>query len=185
MTILLVTEIWGRTSHVEAMADALRSVGNSVLIVDPYDGTDPGFVNEDEAYAEYLAACGHEEYARRVVQGLCEVEGPVSLLGFSAGAGAVWAAVTEVTGEALSAFCFYGSSIRTMHDRTPRVPTYLVFPNYEKHFDVDEVIVQLQGKDRTQCFKADGGHGFMNPMSENYSENLHKLWFDWILEKLS
>lgn len=185
MTIILVTEIWGRTRHVEAMADALRDAGNAVSIVDPYDGTDQGFLDEDKAYAEYLAVCGHKEYASRVVRALTESVGPVCLIGFSAGAGAVWSAVTEVDDKLLHvAFCFYGSSIRTMLERTPNVPTYLVFPNNEKHFDVDEVILRLQKKNLTQCHKADGGHGFMNPMSENYSEKVHELWFDWMLEKI-
>lgn len=185
MTIILVTEIWGKTSHVELMADALRRVASTVLIVDPYDGTDPGFLTEDEAYTEYLAVCGHSEYASRVARELAKAVEPVYLVGFSAGAGAVWSTVTGVNDSALkAAFCFYGSSIRTTLDRTPSVPTYLIFPNHEKHFDVDEVIMGLQKGDMTHCHQADCGHGFMNPMSENYSKRAHDLWFDWMLEKI-
>lgn len=184
MNILLVTEIWGRTPYLESLATALRSTAAIVSVVDPYCGVDPHFSSEDEAYAHYLAECGHDEFARRVAHAVATASEPIFLVGFSAGAGAVWQVVTKGENDVVKrAACFYGSSIRTMSERTPTVQTDLIFSCFEPHFAVDEVMMSMQGKAMVHCHKADHGHGFMNPLSKNYSEKGYAQWLAWIRDK--
>ncbi|BCS87966.1 dienelactone hydrolase family protein [Pseudodesulfovibrio sediminis] len=186
MQILLATEIWGRTSHVDEMVRVLERCSHTVTVIDPYAGSDPAFVSEEEAYSRYQEVCGHGEYARRVAQALERAAGPVCLVGFSAGAGAVWSAVTEAkVGPAVGAIGFYGSSIRTMMQRIPHIPVTLIFPCHEAHFDVGGVVEVLQDLPETACHVVPYGHGFMNPLSDNYSAKGHALWTRWLLEQIA
>ena len=185
MHILIATEIWGRTPHVDALAQTLRKGRHDSLIVDPYDGLDPAFGSEDEAYAAYIEHCGHAAYARRVSQALHGLDGPVVLIGFSAGAGAVWATVCmDTPAPVVQAACFYGSAIRTMADKVPAVPVDLIFPAHESHFDVGELAARLQTKPHVTCHMTSEGHGFMNPLSAYHSADATSHWTRWLTETI-
>jgi dienelactone hydrolase len=179
--IILATEIWGRTPHTDTLADLLRPHADRVTVADPYDGCDPHFSSEEQAYAAYLDHGGLTPYARRVKALAKQAAPPVLLIGFSAGAGAAWAVVCTKDLPILRAVCFYGSAIRTMTDRIPRSPVDLIFPNHEPHFDVDELAATIQARPLTTCHRADAGHGFMNPLSENHDETASRYWTDWLL----
>ena len=186
MQVILVTEIWGHTPHVVLMADTIGRIVNRVKIVDPYDGTDQKFKNEEKAYTSFIKQCGHDEYVRRVTHAVSEAKEPVYLVGFSAGAGAVWASVCKGTGHTVQgALCFYGSSIRTMIDTVPTVPVELIFPEHEKHFNVQSVVQALHEKPMTQCHIVPHGHGFMNPLSDNYDQKASDQWLHWIQERIT
>ncbi|MCJ2165626.1 MULTISPECIES: dienelactone hydrolase family protein [unclassified Pseudodesulfovibrio] len=185
MEIILATEIWGRTAHVDSLAETLRPLAYRVNVIDPYDGRDPHFSNENEAYAAYLDQCGHAEYARRVTARLNRAEYPVFLVGFSAGAGAVWAAACQKPSPAIRACCFYGSAIRDMADLTPHAPVDLIFPNREPHFDVTELIRTLETKPLVLCHQAEAGHGFMNPLSAHHDKTVCRFWTNWLTEKIA
>lgn len=185
MLIILVTEIWGRTPHVDLMAETLGRISNVVEVVDPYNGTDQQFANEEEAYSSFITRCGHDEYARRVSHVVSRATEPVFLVGFSAGAGAVWATACEkATPNVQSAICFYGSSIRTMLDAVPSVPVEIISPEHEPHFDVQGMLHTLRDKPMTQCHTVPYGHGFMNPLSANYNNEGYTFWLKWIQNHL-
>lgn len=181
MEIILATEIWGRTPHTDTLADLLRPHTDRVTVADPFDGRDPRFVSEEQAYAAYLDHGGLAPYARRVTDLAREVASPVLLIGFSAGAGAAWAAACTKGVPILRACCFYGSAIRTMADRAPRAPVDLIFPDHEPHFDVDALADALKARPLASCHRADAGHGFMNPLSANYDETASRRWTDWLV----
>ncbi len=186
MHVILVTEIWGHTKYVNKMADAFLCNASSVSVVDPYNGTDPGFVNEEEAYSCYLSECGHSEYAKRVSLALSRATAPVCLVGFSAGAGAVWSAVCKKeVDRAQGAICFYGSSIRTMTELVPSIPVDLVFSEHEPNFEVTQVVQALQKHPLTDCHLTPYGHGFMNPLSANYNSNAYQQWLTWIQDRVA
>ncbi|MFK4765930.1 dienelactone hydrolase family protein [Desulfobaculum sp. SPO524] len=186
MQILLATEIWGRTPHVDMMADTFRRVAASVTVVDPYGGADQGFVSEGEAYARYVETGGLEAYTNRVRDMLATLHGPVALVGFSAGAGAVWAVSRETPPVPLLAvLCFYGSAIRTMMDTPPQVPTDAIFPAHEPHYCVDDVICVLNRAPHVHCHTTPHGHGFMNPLSVNYAPSAAAKWLVWAQTRLT
>jgi dienelactone hydrolase len=179
--IILATEIWGRTPYTDALADLLRPHADRVTVADPFDGRDPRFASEEQAYAAYLDHGGLEPYAKRVTALAREASHRVLLIGFSAGAGAAWAAACTQGVPILHACCFYGSAIRTMADRAPLSPVDLIFPDHEPHFDVDELAATLQTTPLTTCHRAEAGHGFMNPLSANYDETASRHWTDWLV----
>ena len=181
MEIILATEIWGRTPHIDALSARLRPHARRVTVADPFDGHDPRFSSEEEAHAAYLDRGGLEPYARRIKALVAATAPPVLLMGFSAGAGAVWVAACTEDTPIIHACCFYGSPIRTMADRTPRVPIDLIFPDHEPHFDVDELANTLTAKPLVTCHRANAGHGFMNPLSANHDETASRHWTDWLV----
>ncbi|QGY40561.1 dienelactone hydrolase [Pseudodesulfovibrio cashew] len=184
MRIMLVTEIWGRTPHVERLAAGLGHAANRVSIIDPYGGYDPAFPSEEAAYDTFIGRCGHAAYAERVSEALAEADSPVCLVGFSAGAGAVWAAVCgDNAGRACGAIGVYGSAIRSMTDLDPKVPIELIFPEIEPHFDVAALVRSLRGKPNVSCRTVPQGHGFMNPLSVNYDEAACEQWAAWIAQR--
>jgi dienelactone hydrolase len=185
LEIILATEIWGRTAHVDNLAETLRPLVRKVNVIDPFDGIDPQFSEEKEAYATYIDQCGHAKYARRVSSLLNRATHPVFLVGFSAGAGAAWAAVCQKASPAIRACCFYGSAIRDMADLTPHAPVDLIFPNRETHFDVTELIRTLKGKPLVQCHQAEAGHGFMNPLSALHDKAASRFWTNWLTERIT
>lgn len=185
MHIIFVTEIWGKTPHVDSMVSFYQETAESVTVVDPYDGTDPAFTSEEEAYQKYSAVCGHEAYAKRVVEAVKQAQEPVYLVGFSAGAGAVWSACcAELSEHIHGALCFYGSSIRTMTDSTPKVPVELIFSDNEESFDVESVARKLQDYPLAQCYITPFAHGFMNPLSANFHQEAYNFWLTWIRDQL-
>lgn len=186
MHVILATEIWGRTPHVDSMAARIEPFVDGVSIIDPYDGADPEFLNESDAHENFLKICGHRQYAESVRQTLLEkTTAPAFLIGFSAGAGAVWAAATEKNfGLAKGAICFYGSAIRNMTGRQPSIPVELIFPEHEPHFDVRNVIKALEHTPRVTCRTTPQEHGFMNPLSPNYDAQAYEYWMDWIKKRL-
>jgi len=185
MHIIFATEIWGKTPHVDLMASKFEDIASNITIIDPYDGSDPAFGSEEDAYARYTADCGHSQYGQRVLDALQLATEPTCLVGFSAGAGAVWSAVcAENVGAAKGAVCFYGSPIRNMMDYSPKVPVDLVFSENEPHFDVETVARTLQDIPLAQSYITPFEHGFMNPLSKNYHEEAYHFWLQWIKDQV-
>lgn len=186
MHLLIATDIWGRTAHVDNWAAELGGHASGVTIVDPYDGADPGFGHRDAAFDGYMAACGHDGYAERVSRALSVLRDPAFLVGFSAGAGAVWnACVSGHAGRAREAVCFYGSHIRTMAHLPPAIPVALVFPIFETGFDVADLVVRLSELPLTTCRIEPQGHGFMNPLSDEYDAEACAAWTSRLADRLT
>lgn len=185
MHIILATEIWGRTPHMNALAERLRPCAAAVVVVDPYDGADPDFGSEQDAYAAYCKQCGHEAFAARVAQALERVGGDTVMVGFSAGATAVWSVLCAAAGTVRGGVGFYGSGIRTMLDKTPTVPVELVFPAHEEHFEVGAVVDSLSAWPTVHCHMVPQGHGFMNPLSANFDPSAHEAWTAWLLRRVA
>ncbi|HBW14891.1 MAG TPA: dienelactone hydrolase [Desulfovibrio sp.] len=185
MHIILATEIWGHTPHVDTLAERLRSCASDVVVIDPYDGTDPDFGCEQDAYAAYCRQCGHEAFAARVEQALVRAGGDTVLVGFSAGATAVWSVLCAAECEARGGVGFYGSGIRTLLDRIPRAPVELVFPAYEEHFDVGTVVDSLAAQPDVRCHVVPQGHGFMNPLAAHFDPSAHEAWTAWLVRRMA
>lgn len=186
MHIIIATEIWGKTPHVDAMVASFEEIASKVTVVDPYDGADPAFASEEAAHACYKEQCGDAVYAQRVAKTIAEAAEPVCLLGFSAGAGAVWTAASNSSVDTVkAAVCFYSSSIHTMTDYVPKVPVEFVFAKEEPHYDVENVARSLQDIKNVQCYITPFEHGFLNPASAQYDSEVYFFWLQWIKDQLA
>ncbi len=165
-SIIVATDIFGHTPELVSIANALP---HDAVIVDPYGGRNMNFVDEHQAYSAFSETVGLDQYSAQLRERIEQTENPVSVLGFSVGASAIWQASEGITTEQIiSAHLFYSSQIRHLLEILPNIPITLVFPAAEQHFAVPDVIEKLQGKPNVSIHQADALHGFMNQLSNNF-----------------
>ena len=171
--VVIVTDIFGRTSMVDRMADCLKKQLVEVVVLDPYGGIKNDFVDETVAYAEFISLCGHDPYAALVQQKIADLKGPLLLIGFSAGATAIWRCLDGAIARKIQHFVgFYPGQIRNHLCLIPLCPSTLIFPSEEKHFSVGEVMEALKRKEKVHCHQVSALHGFMNDLSPQYSKDV-------------
>lgn len=173
MNIVIVSDIFGVSAHLEEFKRALSVAGSSCRILDPYGGQPQLFSDEPSAYEAFISSCGHELYRDYVCDAINMSKDRVCLLGFSAGASAAWSALDKLSNPEIveQLIGFYPSQIRNQLDLTPSSKSLFIFPGAEPHFDLDEVISVLSKKPKVKCIKTDLIHGFMNPSSKSYALN--------------
>lgn len=167
MKRLIVTDIFGRTKALEQLAAELA--GN-VEIIDPYNSKDMGFKNEAEAYAYFTAEVGLELYSKQLFNRLKVISDPVSLIGFSVGASAIWLISHYNQFQVRAAQCFYGSQIRHHTNITPVFPIQMILPATEENFSISQLMTALGRKQNVEINHVSYLHGFMNRHSENFNE---------------
>lgn len=178
MKTIIVSDIFGRTPHLEELA---KSLSSDCTILDPYSGQLLEFESESEAYGHYSTVCGLNTYTDLVQDALLECEENAIVIGFSAGASAVWNVLeshgAQIIGKAI---CFYGSRIRDRIDLKPVCETLLVFPEKEKHFSVSALSRFLARTPGVQCIDTEFHHGFMNKLSGNFDETGYWKYLEWL-----
>lgn len=179
MTLLIIPDIFGPTPALDRLARDVETAladlprWSPVEILDTY-GNGRWFDNEAEAYAYFTEHLGIPAYADTLNRHLAATPGPCNLLGFSAGASAVWHLAGSCPPyDVCCALCFYGSQIRHEAHLVPEFPIHLVFPESEPHFNVDSLMAAMTEKPRVTWEKAPGQHGFMNRLSQNYNGALY------------
>jgi dienelactone hydrolase len=183
--LLIATDIFGRSVHLSALAQSLAGRFEEVHILDPYAGADRRFPDEATAYRAFIDEGGLDSYTRGAEQQIASLSGPLHLLGFSAGASALWIASSRIPYlQVRKAWLFYSAQIRNHLACQPRCPVHLVFPRTEEHFEVDIVMRELNGKPDLTLEKTRYLHGFMNPLSSNFSSKGLLEYQKRILEEL-
>lgn len=179
--VLVLSDIFGLCAGLERLLADLRQAGADVQHVDPYQGKHQQFVDEAEAYAAYIAQCGHDAYAAIATKALQSSVQPYnSAIGFSAGATALWRALSPVEPDFVrQAILFYPGQIHQHLALKPQVPTQIIFGHSEPHFAVADICQQLQ-QQGVSAINTPYGHGFMNPASKafnkvGYQQQLHQL----------
>ncbi|WP_088328356.1 dienelactone hydrolase family protein [Lacimicrobium sp. SS2-24] len=167
MNTIIVTDIFGKTSALEELANAICK---NYLIVDPYDGQKMAFQTENDAYQFFTSNTGLEKYTKHLSKLLTQLESDVNLVGFSVGASAIWnLSNSPASASVKQATCFYGSQIRNNREVVPLFPITLIFPQTEEHFSVSELIADLSHTQRTKIKQVSYLHGFMNKLSDNFN----------------
>ena len=184
MNTLIVTDIFGKTEYIQHFADSLPG---EVLILDPYDGKNMGFINETQAYEYFNKNIGLQEYTECLKSYLSITQDSVYLIGFSVGATAIWNAsfLVDHCSSVVGASCFYGSKIRLSTHVIPVFPITLIWPQSEDSFSIAALIQALSGKQNVQQQQSDYLHGFMNKLSDNYNETAAALYYESIQSILS
>lgn len=170
MIRVVVSDIFGLTPALEDFA----SVVGAEVILDPYNGKCMDFDDEQQAYAYFVAHSGIAQYCADIKAALACQHQDMMLIGFSAGASALWEYIGTVNNPRVQgALLFYGGQIRSRPQLQPHCPTSLVFASHERHFDVAALITPLAGKQGVVIHKSQGLHGFMNALSDNYNASLY------------
>lgn len=185
MLIILATDIFGLTSHVQEFVAHLRERGHVPVSISPFS-LSLSFTDEAEAYAAFLQTGGVEAYTGKILAGLQAAAEPLICIGFSAGAAALWKALAHSeAGRARLAIIFYGAQIRDAAQLQPLCETLLVFPAEEPHFSVAGLVSRLQGRPGVCCTQVPWLHGYMNRLSRNFDPAGYRrtlAWLDGLLD---
>lgn len=167
MHYIIVSDIFGRN---ESLLNLASELSETVEIVDPYHGEIMQFQSESDAYAHFTQEIGVDKYSEILLIRLKACTAPVTLIGFSVGASAIWRISERRDLEHVrSALCFYGSQIRHYENVLPKFPVKLIFPKNESHFSVPELVGKLSTIKNVTVKRVEYSHGFMNQHSVHYS----------------
>jgi dienelactone hydrolase len=184
--VLVLTDIFGLCAGLERLLADLRQAGAVFQVIDPYQEKRQQFADEAQAYAAYIAQCGHDAYAAITTQAVQSSVQPYDIaLGFSAGATALWRALATCDSTKVKqAQLFYPGQIHQHIELIPKVPLQLVFGHSEPHFDVAAVCAQLQAKPGVSAQHTHFEHGFMNPASHAFNEQGYQHYARLIVRAL-
>ena len=185
MQILIASDIFGRTTALETLAEQLAPCPGRCFLVDPYKGAFRHFSGQPEAYATFQGEVGLGGYIQSVRNAIDQAAQPLTLIGFSVGASAIWALSGGASlPSGTRAFCFYGSQIRHYTAVIPRIEIELYLPELEPHFDVDDLIRELSGREGVVCHRTTYRHGFMNPLSANFDSTAYTAYLQMLKAKI-
>lgn len=178
MHSIVASDIFGRTT---ALDNLCKHIGGTVEIVDPYGGESMGFTREKDAYDYFTSRAGISDYSETLRSALNRALSPVTLVGFSVGASAIWKISGLLDRETTKrAVCFYGSQIRHYLDIEPSVKLDLILPSHETSFCIAGLAKQLSNKKNLVLHNTPYLHGFMNTLSNNYCDDGYQTYVNWL-----
>lgn len=179
--VIFVADIFGKNQHLETLINDCSI--NEADIIDVYQGESRLFANEEEAYDAFLQQGGLESYTLLLKQYLEQQTQPVKLIGFSAGASAIWQLLSQdsdVNDKIINPICFYPGQIRYFTDIQPAMNTHVIFPGFEAHFNLDPIIDELRGRENLSMINTDLEHGFMNKQKTIFNQEAYDHFCQFI-----
>ena len=172
MKTIIASDIYGRTPAVATLA---RQLDRQAVVLSPWDGVGCPFATEQEAHRAFVAGEGVAGYAARVTAA-AGVE-PVFLVGFSAGATAVWLHTAGAGCHPDSrAVLFYGSRIRNHLGLRPRCRVQAIFAEVEAACDPKDIASKIASGTVIVHIEPRATHGFMNPLSPGYGADFARKY---------
>lgn len=193
MRLLVCSDIFGVTN---ALYEQVSQITDDYLLLAPASAESAAgsssclFADDQVAYQAFLAAGGLAIYQQKVAAAL-QVYQPSHLLGFSAGAAALWQSASDahLVGNVQQGLLCYGGQIRHLTELTPKCALTLLWAD-ESHFCVEALSQQLASQLEPQLApQLDPnaapvtqlhwayGHGFINPCSKNYKAAAARLFW--------
>ncbi len=173
--VILAADIFGKSREFEALCQQINfpeieDVSVQFHVLGPYQHP-KNFASEQQAYQYFSENVGIACYSQYLLSIISAISGPKLLVGFSVGGSAMWQLMPKLAcHQVLSVTCFYSSQIRHMTSLDATVSTTLVFPKSEQHFSVEKLIEMLEEKSLVDIEQSAYQHGFLNQLSNNYSE---------------
>lgn len=181
--VIVLHEIYGINPFIQDICESLSKQNFDVVCpnllpqVNPFD-----YIQEGMAYNNFMAYAGFDDSAEKVkelAKGMKEQYSKIYILGFSVGATVAWLCSKEEDVDGIVGY--YGSRIRDYVEIQPMCPTLLYFPNAEKSFDVNEMVVKLDNPN-VEIEVFDAQHGFSDPYATEYDERLAQITFTKTVE---
>jgi dienelactone hydrolase len=183
--IVVVHEIYGINQHIKDYCSRLSELDFDVICPNLLNQETPYTYHQEKlAYKHFMEYVGFEKAKMDILEVLFERKEPyekIFMVGFSIGATISWLCsdvdfLDGVVG-------FYGSQIRNHLEVKPVCPTMLFFPEREKSFSVDELILNLRSNN-VETHKYRGLHGFSDSYSETYHSESEQQAFDRLVHFL-
>mgnify|MGYP006981146476 CR=1 FL=1 len=180
--MLVACDIFGMS---EAFLSFLKetNIADHAVIASPYHGTKNHFETEQQAYQYFQQQGGIEAYVLGLSIILKKNTEIKHVVGFSAGAAALYKVVSQLPLINIKLTLFYPGQIRHFLDKHPHSYCHIIFPVKEPNFSLLEVIKVLKLKPSVKVEQTIYQHGFMNKESlgfnqaaySHYSQMLKKL----------
>jgi dienelactone hydrolase len=176
--IIIVHEIYGINQHMVELCELLSEQNFDVLCPNLLEQEIPfDYSQEVKAYHNFMDNVGFTNGLHKVKNILLDIQDEYSkifIIGFSVGATVAWLCSEEECVDGIVGY--YGSRIRDYVNIYPKCPVLLFFPKVEKSFNVDELVSTLD-KPNIDVHICRGEHGFSNPYSSKYNEELAQNTF--------
>lgn len=170
--IIVLHEIYGINAHITGVCEAFAAEGFDVICPNLLNRDKPfSYIEEEKAYRNFMDHVGFNDAFKQVKMILRDVKdkyAKIYIVGFSVGATVAWLCTEENVDGVVG---YYGSRIRDFRDVSPQCPVLLFFPEEEESFNVDVLILSLDGP-YTDIRLCQGEHGFTNPYTPNYDATL-------------
>ena len=186
MNLIVVSDIFGNTKTLNDFVAHLSSFYSEIIVIDPYGGQSIQFRSEEDAYKYFQMNCGIKQLTKQLVEEVEKSKDTVDIIGFSVGGTSAWEISGSETSKSIrNIVCFYSSRIREKTNIAPRFPTTVIFPAFEKSFELEPVIQTVEKNTTVEVIRTNYLHGFMNKKSENYSEVGYKHFLSWFANKVA
>lgn len=176
--LLVATDIFGATAALQQALATLQAKDDrlQIEICQPDSCQSvPVFTDDQLAYQAFIQQGGLERYQLQA-QARLQAQPADLLLGFSAGAAALWSVLNTATPGAGKALLCYGGQIRQCSALAPQWPVTCLWSD-EQHFDVRALQLTLQQHPQLQQQHWPQPHGFINPHSKGYQpEAAAEFW---------
>lgn len=168
--IIVLHEIYGINQHMKMVCEKYSNDGYDIICPNLIGLNHPfNYQLQEEAYHHFMDDIGFDLAFKQVKQILMQAKKQyryVFLLGYSIGATIAWLCSSE------DSMCdgiigYYGSRIRDYMNITPKCPVLMIFPTYEKSFNVKELVDSLK-RMNIDAHMISGNHGFSDPFSKKY-----------------
>lgn len=185
MQIILIADIFGITPELLRLAKDIARANEGtqtscVEVFGPYQEDNITFTNEQAAYQYFTNHVGLDNYTQALAHNVSQITSTTLLIGFSAGGSALWRLTSSLPAQVKAAICFYSGQIRHHLDIVPNHPTRLILAEHEAHFNVDTLAAALEHNTKVSIEKSRYLHGFMNPLSVNFSEKGYQKYVNKI-----
>ncbi|WCN38659.1 dienelactone hydrolase family protein [Aneurinibacillus uraniidurans] len=181
--IIVVHEIYGINKHMEFICQSLSEYDFDVLCPNLLERELPfDYSNEENAYSNFMKNVGFTNALVTIKNLLMDIKDEykkIFVVGFSVGATVAWQCSEEQLVDGIIGY--YGSRIRNYMEISPQCPVLLFFPQEEKSFNVDELVLALDNKNKVEVHKLNGKHGFSDPFSLKYNKESAKKSFNQML----
>lgn len=184
MDLIVITDIFGSNLALSELVASFSGQYDTTTIIDPYGGENMRFDDEEAAYRAFQENCGQNKLSEKLETVISGMSSKADIVGFSVGGTCAWSISEKCKLKNIrNITCFYGSRIRERLSVSPQFPTTVIFPKYEKGFDIQPVIHSLKEKQNTEVVRTELLHGFMNKKSINFSEMGYQYFNKWLIEK--
>lgn len=175
LRLLVASDIFGHTEALNAALAQLVLQGAALRISicqpDSCRIENRRFANDEQAYQAFMQQGGLAVYQQQLSTALSQQQ-PDLVLGFSAGAAALWCALSELPAAATPARALlcYGGQIRQHVALQPKLAVTCLWSD-ETHFDVRALQCALAVQTNVLQQHWPYHHGFINPLSKNYQRD--------------
>lgn len=171
-TVLVASDIFGLSAAFLSLLEDTY-IAEHAITVSPYQQSQTGFKNEQQAYLSFQNSGGIDAYILRLTDILKSYPSIIKVIGFSAGAAAIYKMMSNLPQNNIQLTLFYPGQIRHFLDKHPSCPCHIIFPKSESHFSLPDVIKVLKKQTHLKVEQNIYQHGFMNKNSKGFEQTAY------------